>query len=43
MYQPFELETQVLLAGDLEYVCSEIHERLKAEINEVGLMFKVLN
>lgn len=37
-----ELETQVLLAGDLDYVGSEIHERLKAETNEVERMLKGL-
>jgi four helix bundle protein len=37
-----ELETQVLLAGDLDYVGSETYERLKAEVNEVERMLKGL-
>ena len=37
-----ELETQVMISGDLGYVEKERHEKLKGEIGDVERMLKVL-
>jgi four helix bundle protein len=37
-----ELETQIMLAGDLEYISGEIMTRLQEDIREVERMLKAL-
>ena len=37
-----ELETQILLAGDLDYLKSENFEKLKQDIGDVERMLKAL-